>query len=296
MKKIATLRNIEDINKLNSLKINCVLIGEENYSSSLEMLFELSEIATIVNNCHALNMKVMVGLNRLYFDDDLDGLTNCITKLIEVNVDYIEYCDPCIYMICSNLNYTNKLIYNPDALMCNNRDIQTYLDLGINSVVISREITMEEIEYIVNNVNGKLQLHVFGNIKMSYTKRNFITNYLRNINNDTNVKNRYDVTLIESTRTGIMPIIEDDYSTSVYSDFVMCALKEIKLIKKLNIDSIRFDGIFIKQAIFFEVIEIFNQVIDNQLNEIEAFEMLCKKYLELNISDGYLHAKTNLVK
>ena len=296
MRKIATIRNIEDINKLKALGIDCVLIGEKNFSSSIEMLFTLSEINEIVKYSHDLNMDVIVCLNRLYFDDDLNKLSECISELVRLNVDYIEYTDPCVYMICSGLNCVNKLIYNPDALMCNNRDIQTYLDLSINSVVISKEITIDEIEYIANNTNGKLQLHVFGNIRMSYTKRRLISNYLSELNKDIVVNNSYDVTLIESTRTGVMPIIEDDYSTSVYSDFVMCGLLEIKKIKDMNIDSIRFDGIFLKQSIFFDVIEVFNQVIDNEIDEEAAFKMLCEKYSDLNITDGYLNTKTNLVK
>ena len=296
MRKIATIRNIEDINKLKALGIDCVLIGEKNFSSSIEMLFTLSEINEIVKYSHDLNMEVIVCLNRLYFDDDLNKLSECISELVRLNVDYIEYTDPCVYMICSGLNCVNKLIYNPDALMCNNRDIQTYLDLSINSVVISKEITIDEIEYIANNTNGKLQLHVFGNIRMSYTKRRLISNYLSELNKDIVVNNSYDVTLIESTRTGVMPIIEDDYSTSVYSDFVMCGLLEIKKIKHMNIDSIRFDGIFLKQSIFFDVIEVFNQVIDNEIDEEAAFKMLCEKYSDLNITDGYLNTKTNLVK
>ena len=296
MRKIATIRNIEDINKLKRLGIDCVLIGEKNFSSSIEMLFNLSEINEIVKHCHDLNMEVIVCLNRLYFDDDLNKLSECINELVRLNVDYIEYTDPCVYMICSGLNCLNKLIYNPDALMCNNRDIQTYLDLSINSVVISKEITIDEIEYISNNTNGKLQLHVFGNIRMSYTKRRLISNYLSELNKDIAINNSYEVTLIESTRTGVMPIIEDDYSTSVYSDFVMCGLLEIKKIKDMNIDSIRFDGIFLKQSIFFDVIEVFNQVISNEIDEEVAFKMLCEKYSDLNITDGYLNTKTNLVK
>ena len=181
MRKIATIRNIEDINKLKTLGINCVLIGEKNFSSSIEMLFELSEINEIVKHSHELNMEVIVCLNRLYFDNDLEKLSECIKELIKDNVDYIEYTDPCVYMICSSLNCVNKLIYNPDALMCNNRDIQTYLDLSINSVVISKEITLDEIEYISKNVIGKLQLHVFGNIRMAYTKRSLVTNYLNEL-------------------------------------------------------------------------------------------------------------------
>ncbi len=296
MRKIATIRNIEDINKLKRLGIDCVLIGEKNFSSSIEMLFNLSEINEIVKHSHDLNMEVIVCLNRLYFDDDLNKLSECINELVRLNVDYIEYTDPCVYMICSGLNCLNKLIYNPDALMCNNRDIQTYLDLSINSVVISKEITIDEIEYISNNTNGKLQLHVFGNIRMSYTKRRLISNYLSELNKDIAINNSYEVTLIESTRTGVMPIIEDDYSTSVYSDFVMCGLLEIKKIKDMNIDSIRFDGIFLKQSIFFDVIEVFNQVISNEIDEEVAFKMLCEKYSDLNITDGYLNTKTNLVK
>ena len=296
MKKIATLRNIQEIDKLKQLGISSILIGEHSFSSSLDQLFDINQIVDIIKYSHDVNIEVIVGLNRLYYDEDLQGLKQLIIKLNELKVDFIEYSDPCVFVICKQLGCIDKLIYNPDALMCNDLDIQTYLDLNINSVVISKEITFDEIKYITSKIKDNLQLHVFGNIRMSYTKRKLLSNYLSYIDKQVDIKNRYDITLIESTRDGIMPIIEDDYSTSIYSDFVVCAIKEIKEIKKMNIQSIRFDGIFINKEIYYDVIDMFNKVLDEQIDEIKAYEMLCDKYKELNINDGYLYIKTNLVK
>ena len=68
-----------------------------------------------------------------------------------------------------------------------------------------------------------------------------ISNYFKAIQKE---KEKEQYALIESTRTGKMPIVEDENGTYIFSEQPVESYDQLEELKKLNIERFRIDSIF----------------------------------------------------
>lgn len=284
-----------DIKKLENLKdagITMVLAAEKTVATRVPVRFRWNEIVEIKKECQRLGLKLGLMMNRIFFDEDIVEVHQTLLKYKEI-VDRIDYTDPAVYIEAKKLKMEHKLCYNPDTLMCNYRDVQFYQDLGIDSVVISKEITLDEMKEISRKTSGKTEVIIFGYLNMSYSKRKLLSCYMDEIQKEEDIFDRRDLYLIETTRNGKMPVVEDEYGTSIYTDYVLAGLKEIKELMESGVDQFRFDCSFLKEEMFMECLAGFKAIVNGK-DADEVFNELKDKYPLL--STGYMYQKTNLVK
>lgn len=284
-----------DIKQLENLKkagITMVLAAEKTVATRTPVRFSWDEIVEIKKECQRLGLKLGLMMNRIFFDEDIEEVYQTLLKYKEI-ADRIDYTDPAVYIEAKKLNMEHKLCYNPDTLMCNYRDVQFYQDLGIDSVVISKEITLEEMKEIARKTSGKTECIIFGYLNMSYSKRRLLSSYMDEIQKKEDVFDRRDLYLIETTRNGRMPVVEDEFGTSIYTDYVLAGLNEIKALMESGVEQFRFDNSFLKEEMFMECLAGFKSVMDGK-DGLEVFQQLKEKYPLL--STGYMYQKTNLVK
>ena len=291
MELLVTLTNKNNIQKFNSLGINGVIVGQKDFSFRFNRYFNNDELKEISTEIHQLNMKLYLNINRIIHEEELDDLKKYLIK-VQQYVDGIYFNDLSILNYAKKLNILNKLIYHPDTLMTNYYDINFYLDKDINSVMISPLITLEEINEIAKNTNQKLDMIIHGYLNMSYSRRKFITNYLNYIHKENTYVNNLDMSLIESTRTNKMPILEDEFGTSIFTDFIQNSFNEINNLKDI-LGRLIIDDIFLNDEELFDAIELYQKILNHKDYDLDLF---FNKYKEHNYGTGYYYQKTNLVK
>ena len=288
MKKLVTLSNINNLTKLKQNNIDGIILGQQVFSNRFNTYYNDIELNNIIIQCNKLNLEIYLNINDIIFEEDINKLEQYIIDTNKLDITGIIYNDISIYYICKKHNILDKLIYNPDTLMSNTKDINYYLDKGIKSVMISKEITLEEIHNIINNSNNKLSLIIHGRLNMSYSKRHFIKNYYEYLNKEYNIDNKLNITLIEQTREHKMPILETNKGCSIYTDFTLESFNEIKGLEELGLGYAIIDDIFMDDNELFDTIKVYN----NELSISEFYD----KYKLKNYSTGYYYNKTNLVK
>ena len=287
MKKLVTLSNIDYLYKFNN-NIDGVIIGQQVFSNRFNHYFNNDELNTIIDICIKLNLEIYININDIIFEEDLNALEEYLLYINNLNINGILYNDISIYHLAKKYNFINKLIYNPDTLMSNSYDINTYLNKGLKSVMISKEITLDEINYILNNCNNVLSMIIHGRLNMSYSKRHFINNYYDYLNKDYNLDNNLNLSLIEATREYKMPIIETNKGCSIYTDFTLESFNQLNDLSNNGLEYAIIDDIFMNEDELLDSIDVYN----NKMN-IEDFY---NKYDNKNYSTGYYFQKTNLVK
>ncbi len=282
-----------DIKIYKKYNITKILVGDSFSATRIPYTCTLEKIREIHQGCKQLGLKCGVVMNRLFFDEDKHTVISLLKEYKEMQVDSIEYCDPMIFVEAKKLNIEHLLIYNSDTLMCNTLDVQTYLDLGIQSVVISKEITLDEILDITKAVSSKVGTLIFGRSPMSYSKRYLVSNYLNEIRSDEEVRNVQNLNLIETTREGKMPIVEDEYGTTIYSDYTLAAFDELKCLRECGLSDFYFNNNFMSEEAFITCLKAFN---DQNKDGDVLREEINEAYPECNCTLGFMYQKTNLVK
>ena len=107
--------------------------------------------------------------------------------------------------------------------------------MGVKRIILARELTLEEIHVIRENVPDSLELEAFvhGAMCMSYSGRCTISNYLtgRDANRgECTQPCRWRYYVVEEKRPGeYMPIVGDSKGTYLFNSKDLCMLEHIPL-------------------------------------------------------------------
>lgn len=289
MEVLVTLRQNKGLERVLPL-VDGVIIGKY-FTTGYN--FEMEELKSISEYVKSQNRKVYVVMDNFISEDEKMLLYEYFDYIDGLDVDGIYFHDLGIYDVAKSYGMLSKLIYDGKQVLCNSLDTAFILDRGIDSVVLSRELTLQEISSIVKNNEGRVDLQVFGHLRMSYSKRKFLTNYFNEINKEYDYLNKKTLSLVEEQRNYRMPILEDDYGTTIYTDFIFEMFNEIASLKP-----------FLKRAIvdtlFIEDEGLIQQVCrDLRRITIENKDFLKDSLLHNypnNYSSGYLYQRTNITK
>ena len=289
MEVLVTLRQNKGLERILPL-VDGVIIGKY-FTTGYN--FEMEELKSISEYVKSHNRKVYIVMDNFISEDEKMLLYEYFDYIDGLDVDGIYFHDLGIYDVAKSYGMLSKLIYDGKQVLCNSLDTAFILDRGIDSVVLSRELTLQEISSIVKNNEGRVDLQVFGHLRMSYSKRKFLTNYFNEINKEYDYLNKKTLSLVEEQRNYRMPILEDDYGTTIYTDFIFEMFNEIASLKP-----------FLKRAIvdtlFIEDEGLIQQVCrDLRRITIENKDFLKDSLLHNypnNYSSGYLYQRTNISK
>lgn len=162
---LITINNINDIEKLKELGITKYVFPLKNFCVGIPNTFLVSEIP-----CDGY-----IFINRILDNESIDELKEIVKKLPK-NIKGIIFDDLGIYEIIKSINI-EKILYL-SHFNCNSKSINIYLEY-VDSVIISTDITLEEIKEIINNVNKKIGLFTFGYVGVMYSRRLLIDNYTK---------------------------------------------------------------------------------------------------------------------
>ena len=279
MELITSVCSLHDIPQYKKLGMTGCILSCAYFATRHQVYFTKEEIALAC----ALNpeVKFYTNINRIFAQDELEQLDAHMQWCKGMNFEGIYYSDPAVYMVAKKYGMQDRLIYNQDTVLTNSLDIQAYLDLGIKRCVISREITLDEIQEIIKRCDKKLELMVHGHMNLSYSKRQLVSCYFDEIeeNYDTNCI----YTLEEETRKDKMFIMQDEQGTHIFTGTRLQMVKELPL---LDIQAIRIDTIFMSAEEIATAIGWYHDVLNGKEVVLDD-----KAY-----TSGYLYQKTNIVK
>lgn len=178
-------------------------------------------------------------INRLLTDEELDTLEKLLKKS---HIKGIVFDDLGVLEVIKDLDIEKVLLL--DHYATNVRSINYYLDY-CDSVVVSSDLNIDEIEYISKNAKKEVIVMVFGLKRLMYSRRYLLTNYA--LHHKIELKTKIKSVINDK---GFL-ILEDDYGTCFYAGKYYNALEllSLKNIKYFWYDCIDLDDEEIKRII-----------------------------------------------
>ena len=290
MELLVTLSNINLLNKYTKGNVDGLLFGGP---LSLRFNYSLKEIEMINEYCLKESLKRYVTIDAFISEYDRVLVNDYLEFLKKLDVDGIYFTDLGIINVAGGMDLTNKLIYDPDTLLTNSLDVNFFLRQGIGTV-LARELSFDEVKDILEKNPAKCDMQVFGHLKMSYSKRQFMTNYFKYIGKEVDVLNKRSIRLVEENRNYKLPIIEDKYGTRIYSDYVLLMYKEYLELRPLLKRAIIDDTFIEKNELILAALRDYKRVSNMNAEFLE--ENITGLYNNVSFSNGYLSNKTSKVK
>ena len=273
-KKIIIPSNKEQITNLINY-VDGFIIGLKDMSVNLPTYFSLNEIREISKLAKKNDKDLFITINKNMHNSDLKYLKEVLLELEKYNITAIIYYDVSIINLKEDLKLKKDLVFSEEHAVTNYATINYWNNMGANYAFLSNEITLNEIIDIHKNSNSKLLVQVLGHIPIFVSERKLITNYKKYFN----LKNNSNLYYIEKEGKKY-PILEDKFTTQVYTDYILSAIDEIKELEKENIEYLVYNSFNINE-------EVFDYIITRK--SIKEKEI--KKFFD-NIDKGFLYKET----
>ncbi|MBR5468748.1 MAG: U32 family peptidase, partial [Firmicutes bacterium] len=149
---------------------DAIYIGGKQFSArQYAGNFSITEIMEVCDYCHLRNVKVFLTVNTLYKDKELNDLLKFVSSVYEAGVDALIVQDMGAAEIIRK-NFPDFPLHASTQLTANSlEDVNALEKAGFERVVLSRELSLEEIKHITDNAAVPVETFVHGALCVSYS-------------------------------------------------------------------------------------------------------------------------------
>lgn len=282
MKKVELLAPAGDLEKFKTAiqygADAVYLAGDKLGLRTASKNFSLDDIKEATKLAHDLDKKVYLTLNVISHNKDLEGVDEYIQSLDEAGVDAFIVSDPGIFQKVKTLAPSKEIHISTQANITNTATVEFWKSLGADRVILARELSLEEIKEIKNEVKDSIMIEAFvhGAMCMSYSGRCLLSNFMtgRSANmGDCAHPCRYKYYLMEETRPGeYYPITEDEKGSYIMNSKDLCMINYIPELVEAGVDSFKIEGRVKSEYYVATVINQYRRAIDDYYEDIEKYK------------------------
>jgi putative protease len=243
--------------------------------------FSFDDAKAGLDYLHAHGKKGYVTLNIYPYSDEFDKLLETAKALDGYGADAFIVADLGVLSQLKQLNLDADIHISTQANTTNWQAVMAYKELGAKRVNLARELSLEKIQDIQQNLNGLIETEIFvhGAVCFSYSGRCAISDYLAGYKaNRGECKHpcRWKYSLVEETRPNeYMPVFEDDRGLYMFNSKELALFEFVPALKEAGVSSIKIEGRMKSIHYIASMVSFYRRIIDGEIFSNEkAFELL----------------------
>ena len=131
--------------------------------------FTIKELEQAIDYAHLRNVKVFLTLNTLVKNDELNDVLQLAEKAYEYGIDAVIVQDLGLASLLFKY-FPNLPIHASTQMTCHNLSGAKFLEnYGFKRIVLARELSINEIEYIKSNTSCQIEVFAHGALCISYS-------------------------------------------------------------------------------------------------------------------------------
>ncbi len=258
---------------------DAVYIGGEAFGLRAKAKnFTIEEMRQGVAFAHEHHVKVYVTANILAHNRDLEPAYAYFEELKKVGPDALIISDPAIFTIAREVLPDIDIHISTQANNTNYGTFRFWYQQGAKRVVTARELSLEEIRQIRENIPEELEIETFvhGAMCISYSGRCLLSSFMagRDANQGACTHPcRWKYAVVEESRPGeYMPVYENERGTYIFNSKDLCMIEHIPDLIEAGIDSFKVEG-RMKTALYVATVaRTYRKAIDDYLNDRVLYE------------------------
>lgn len=303
---------------------DAVYAGQPRYSLRVRNNnFGLDNISIGIEEAHAQGKKFYIASNIAPHNSKIKTFMDDIKEVIALNPDALIMSDPGLIMMVREAYPEQEVHLSVQANATNYATVKFWYQQGIKRVILSRELSIKEIEEIkMNCPEMELEVFVHGALCMAYSGRCLLSGYFNhrdpNQGTCTNAcRWKYDLheateneagdiiavsqseaavqtvdpqsvfLLQEKERPGeYMPVFEDEHGTYIMNSKDLRAVQHVDQFARMGIDSLKIEGRTKSHYYVARTAQVYRQAIDDAAAG-KPFNMKLMDELEKLAHRGY---------
>lgn len=176
---LAPAGNLEKLKVAIMYGADAVFVGGKEFSlRSQASNFSLEDIQEGVEFAKKYGAHIHVTCNIILHQDNLEGLKDYLKKLDEIGVTAIIVADPYIMKIAKDMKLGLEVHVSTQLSTLNSQAISFYQNMGMDRVVLGREVTYDDLKCIMDKVDVDIEYFIHGAMCIHYSGRCMLSNYL----------------------------------------------------------------------------------------------------------------------
>lgn len=250
--------------------------------------FDNEELIKAVDYIHLNEKKVYITLNTLIKQCELKEVIEYIGFLYEIGVDALITQDLSVAYIIKD-RFKDFEIHASTQMTIHNGDGAMFLkDLGFKRIVLSRELSLEEIRYISDTLDIETEMFIHGALCICYSGQCLMSSIIGGRSGN---RGRC-AQPCRMTYTLINKDTKEEKSAFLLSPKDMCTLEDLEDIISTKTSSLKIEGRMKRPEYVAGVVETYKNVIEDILRDKErvSLEKEKKKLLQLFNREGFSKA------
>lgn len=252
--------------------------------------FSVEEMQKWVQYCHLYGVDVHVTVNTLIKEREIPSLTEYVKTLNKIGVDALIVQDIGAANIIKN-TVPDMTLHGSTQMTVTSLEGVRYLEnMGFSRVVLARELSEKEIEYICENAKAEIEVFVHGAICMCYSGQCLMSSILggRSGNRGRCAQPcRLPYELVGDSKR--------ESSGYILSPKDMALVNELGTLKRIGVSSLKIEGRLKRAEYVSAVVGVYRRCLDADRKATDAdMRELSDAFSRSGFTDGYF--KGNLGK
>lgn len=242
--------------------------------------FTVEEVSSIAKEYPTL--EIFVKMDKNFMNDEVDSLKDVLVELDQLPIEGVFFYDMAVLEIKQELSLALPLVWSQTHMVSNYRTCNYFLEQGVNYALLSKEITLDEIEDISEKSNISTIVEVVSHPSVGYSRRKLVSNYYQDLEEEGNST----LSILERITNQKYIVKEEDAGTGFLLGQVMNGTSVIASLYRMNIDYVllREEGI----SDFLELLLDTKTYVDCGCKDTNYVE----KYKKLGDNTGFFFKKT----
>ena len=209
--------------------------------------FDNEELVKAIELAHGMGKKVYVTCNTLPREEELNRLPGYLAFLNEAGPDALIIADLGVLALAKRFAPKIALHVSTQLGVVNSATANVLHAMGADTVVLARELPLDEIRRIRANTPSELRLEAFvhGAMCVSFSGRCLLSNYMtgRDGNRGECAQPcRWKYSLMEEKRPGQYFEIEEDGGTYILNSNDLCMIEHLQDLMEAGVSSFKIEG------------------------------------------------------
>lgn len=271
MELLAPAGGFEQLHAALSFGADAVYLAAERFGMRARAAnFAMEQLPDAVEAAHSCGAKVYVTCNVMMSQDDLAQLPPYLEAVDASGADALIVGDLGAFALARKHAPNCALHVSTQASVANSEAAKMWHSLGASRIVCAREMTLEDIAHMREEIPDGLQIEAFvhGAQCMAVSGRCLISSYLTERSGNKGECTqpcRWNYSLEEEKRPGEhFPVDEDAGSTFIMNAKDLCMVEHLDALRDAGVDSVKIEGRNKKAFYVATVVGAYRRVLDGE--------------------------------
>lgn len=239
---IMALWDLQNLPEVVQAAPDAVIFGLKGFSLRTRADLDCEQFSEVTRALHEKGIQVFANAQAMLEENRVPQAKEAFEGLLKAGVDGIYTADEGWMEMALEKNCMDKIIFQPETLVCSGQEARFYRDLGVQAVSLAHELSFREIADCAKQSDG-LEVLIAGNYSWMDSRRPLIENYLRTIGKEEVFADGKIFWIQEMKREAKLPVIQDEKGTHVLSGEPLFSDAWLLKLKDAGIERMRVDAL-----------------------------------------------------